>query len=97
MHQVEIDVIFIATFFSESMLSFAQHEMKSSKTTPFPGQILMQFGSLEPPPDRIILGLVSFRFEPIKYRNWKYFLDFSFEPLCYWWLICPIQNDANNL
>ena len=46
--QVEI-IIFMAIFFPEFILSFAQYEMKSSDATPFRGSILMRFGLLEPP------------------------------------------------
>ena len=48
LRQVEI-IIFMAIFFSEFILSFAQYEMKSSDATPFRGSILMWFASLEPP------------------------------------------------
>ena len=47
--QVESVVIFIAFFFTRSMLSFAQYEMKSSEATPCRGSILMRFILLEPP------------------------------------------------
>ena len=49
LRQVEIVVIFCHFFFAESILSFAQYEMKSSDATPFRGAILMRFGSSEPP------------------------------------------------
>ena len=49
LRQVEIVVIFIAFFFTRSILSFAQYEMKSSQATPFRGSILMKSISLEPP------------------------------------------------
>ena len=48
LRQVEI-IIFMAIFFAEFILSFAQYEMKSSDATPFRGSILKRFGSLEPP------------------------------------------------
>ena len=48
LRQVEI-IIFMAIFFAEFILSFAQYEMKSSDATPFRGSILMRVGSLEPP------------------------------------------------
>ena len=35
--------------FAESMLSFAQYQIKSSEATPFRGSIVMRYKSLEPP------------------------------------------------
>ena len=58
LRQVEIVVIFIAFFFTRSMLSFAQYEMKSSETTPFRGSILMRLISLEPP--QVLLHALQF-------------------------------------
>ena len=48
LRQVEI-IIFMAIFFPEFILSFAQYEMKSSDATPLRGSILMRFGCLELP------------------------------------------------
>ena len=48
LQQVEI-VIFMPIFSAESMLSFGQHEMKSSEAMPYRGSILMRFKYLEPP------------------------------------------------
>ena len=47
---VEVEIIIIMPFFSaESMLTFGQYEMKSSRATPFRESILMRFKSSELP------------------------------------------------
>ena len=65
LRQVEI-VIFMAIFFAESMLYFAQYELKSSEATPFRGSILflMWFRLLEPP--QVLLRAPQFAFKSVK-------------------------------
>ena len=63
LRQVEI-VIFMALFFAESMLYFAQYELKSSEATPLRGSILMRFGFLEPP--QVPLQASQLAFESFK-------------------------------
>ena len=65
LRRVEI-VIFMAIFFAESMLYFAQYELKSSETTPFRGSILflMRFRLLEPP--QVLLHAPQFAFKSVK-------------------------------
>ena len=63
LRQVEIR-IFMAIFFAEFILSFAQYEMKSSDATPFCGSILMRFGLLEPP--QVPLHASQLAFESVK-------------------------------
>ena len=63
LRQVEI-VIFMAIFFAESMLYFAQYERKSSEATPFRGSILMRFRLLEPP--QVLLHAPQFAFKSVK-------------------------------
>ena len=63
LRQVEI-IIFMAIFFAEFILSFAQYEMKSSEATSFRGSILMRFGLLEPP--QVPLHASQLAFESVK-------------------------------
>ena len=63
LRQVEI-IIFMAIFFPEFILSFAQYEMKSSDATPFRGSILMRLGLLEPP--QVPLHASQLAFESFK-------------------------------
>ena len=65
LRQVEIE-IFMAIFFAESMLYFAQYELKSSEATPFCGSILilMRFRLLEPP--QVLLHAPQFAFKSVK-------------------------------
>ena len=63
LRQVEI-IIFMAIFFPEFILSFAQYEMKSSDATHSRGSILMRFGLLEPP--QVTLHASQLAFESVK-------------------------------
>ena len=63
LRQVKI-IIFMAIFFPEFILSFAQYEMKSSDATPFRGSILMRFRLLEPP--QVLLHAPQFAFKSVK-------------------------------
>ena len=63
LRQVEI-IIFMAIFFPEFILSFAQYDMKSSDATPFRGSILMRFGLLEAP--QVPLHASQLAFESFK-------------------------------
>ena len=62
--QIEIVVIFNAIFFARSMLSFAQHEIKSSKIMTFRWSILMRFVSLESP--QVLLHASQFAFTSVE-------------------------------
>ena len=48
LQQDEIVAIFMSIYFAQSILSFGQYEMKSSKARPFRGSIIMQFRWSEP-------------------------------------------------